>query len=78
MSIEERVRNVIAQVFSLDKAEVSPTASQETLEKWDSFGHMNLCVAIEEEFRVRLDDTQIVEMTSVPKVVQVLSGLALK
>ena len=78
MSIEDRVRNVIAQVFSLDKAEVSPTASQETLEKWDSFGHMNLCVAIEEEFSVRLDDTQIVEMTSVPKVVQVLSGLALK
>jgi len=78
MSIEERVRNVIAQVFGLNKSEVSPTASQDTLEKWDSFGHMNLCVAIEEEFSVRLDDTQIVEMTSVPKVVQVLSGLALK
>lgn len=78
MSIEERVRGVIAQVFSLDQAEVSPTASQETLEKWDSFGHMNLCVAIEEEFHVRLNDDQIVEMTSVPKVVQVLSGLVVK
>jgi acyl carrier protein len=78
MSIEERVRGVIAQVFSLDKSQVPPTASQETLEKWDSFGHMNLCVAIEEEFKVSLDDTHIVEMTSVPKVVQVLSGLAIK
>lgn len=78
MSIEERVRGVIAQVFSLDKSQVSPTASQETLEKWDSFGHMNLCVAIEEEFKVSLDDTHIVEMTSVPKVVQVLSGLPIK
>jgi acyl carrier protein len=48
------------------------------LEKWDSFGHMNLCVAIEEEFKVSLDDTHIVEMTSVPKVVQVLSGLPIK
>lgn len=75
MSIEERVRGVIAQVFGLDKSAVSATASQESLEKWDSLGHMNLCVAIEEEFRVRLDDTQIVEMTSVPKVVQILSGL---
>ncbi len=75
MSIEERVRGVIAQVFGLDKSAVSSTASQESLEKWDSLGHMNLCVAIEEEFRVRLDDTQIVEMTSVPKVVQILSGL---
>ncbi len=75
MSIEERVRGVIAQVFGLDKSAVSATATQESLEKWDSLGHMNLCVAIEEEFRVRLDDTQIVEMTSVPKVVQILSGL---
>lgn len=75
MSIEERVRGVIAQVFNLDKSQVTATSSQDTLEKWDSFGHMNLCLAIEEEFRVSLDDTQIVEMTSVPKVVQVLSAL---
>ena len=78
MSIEERVRGVVAQVFSLDLAQVSTTASQDTLEKWDSFGHMNLCVAIEEEFKVSLDDTQIVEMTSVPNIVQVLSGLVTK
>lgn len=78
MSIEERVRGVVAQVFSLDLAQVSTTASQDTLEKWDSFGHMNLCVAIEEEFKVRLDDTQIVEMTSVPNIVKVLSGLVTK
>lgn len=78
MSIEERVRAVIAQVFSLDEAQIPPTASQETLEKWDSFGHMNLCVALEEEFKVSFDDTQIVEMTSVPKVVQILSGLVVK
>jgi acyl carrier protein len=75
MTIEERVRGVIAQVFNLEAAQVSATASQDTLEKWDSFGHMNLCLAIEEEFKVSLDDTQIVEMTSVPKVVQVLSAL---
>lgn len=78
MSIEERVRGVIAQVFGLDKSQVPATASQETLEKWDSFGHMNLCVALEEEFKVSFDDTQIVEMTSVPKAVQVLSGLSIK
>lgn len=73
MTIEERVRGVMAQVFGLDKAKIGPTASQETLEKWDSLGHLNLCVALEEEFKVSLEDTQIGDMTSLPEVVRVLS-----
>ena len=73
--LEDRVRGVIAQVFSLDKAAVTDAASQETIEKWDSLGHLNFCMAIEEEFRVSLVDTQIVEMTSLKNVVRILSGL---
>jgi acyl carrier protein len=75
MSIEDRVRGVMAQVFGLDKAKIPATASQETLAKWDSLGHLNLCVAIEEEFKVSLEDTQIAEMTSLPEVARILSGL---
>lgn len=73
--LEDRVRAVIAQVFSLNVAAVTDQASQETIEKWDSLGHLNFCVAIEEEFKVSLVDTQIVEMTSFKNVVRILSGL---
>ena len=66
---------MVAQVFGLKEAAVSADTSQETLEKWDSLGHMNLCVALEEEFRVRFDDTQVVEMKSVPKIVEVVSPM---
>lgn len=73
--LEERVRGVIAQVFSLDKAAVTDAASQETIEKWDSLGHLNLLQAIEEEFRVNLPDNEIGDMTSLKSIVRILSGL---
>lgn len=75
MTVEQRARRVVAQVFGLKEANVSADASQETLEKWDSLGHMNLCVALEDEFRVRFDDTQVVEMKSVPKIVEIVSPM---
>lgn len=73
--LQDRVRVVMSQVFGIDKSTIKDDASQETLEKWDSLGHLNLCVALEEEFGVSLVDTQIVEMTSLKNVVQILSGM---
>ncbi len=34
--------------------------------------HMNLIVALEEEFDVRFDDAEVVEMLTVPLIVDIL------
>jgi acyl carrier protein len=73
--IEERVQQVLARVFELPAGSVDASASQDTMERWDSIGHMNLCLALEEEFGVSFDDRQVTSMTSVPAIVQVVSSL---
>jgi acyl carrier protein len=45
------------------------------VEQWDSLRHMNLVVALEEEFRVRFTDQQIDELLSLRLILLTLKEL---
>jgi acyl carrier protein len=49
----DRVRQIAADVFDVDVAEVTPESSPETIETWDSQAHLNFVVALESEFGIR-------------------------
>jgi acyl carrier protein len=62
MSLADRkLKEVLARVFDVDVAEITETASNDTLERWDSLRHMNLIVAIEEEFGVEFSGDQVAD-----------------
>jgi acyl carrier protein len=71
----DRVISVMAQVFEIPPSSISPDAEQESIERWDSLGHMNLCVALEEAFSVSFDDQQVSSMTSVPLIVETIEKM---
>lgn len=48
--------------FGVGVDEIGDTSSQDDIPKWDSLGHLNLVVALEEEFNIQLSDDQIVEL----------------
>ena len=57
--IENRIKNVMSAVFDLQVGEINDNTALHNIESWDSLKHMNLIVALEEEFGVKLDDTVI-------------------
>ncbi|GBO52283.1 hypothetical protein APA_5373 [Pseudanabaena sp. lw0831] len=57
--IDKRIKQVMAAVFEVEADSISEDASPDTIEIWDSLHHMNLVVALEEEFTVVFDDEQI-------------------
>ena len=57
--MDDRIRQVIAQTFGLELAAVTESASQQTLDAWDSLGHINLVLALEIEFRTQFSVNQI-------------------
>ena len=57
-------------VFELDA--VDKTCSQQTCEKWDSMGQLNLVVELESEFDISLEPEEIGEMTSYDKIVEIV------
>jgi acyl carrier protein len=70
--MENRVRAIMAVVFSVPVDEIRDDAGPESLGRWDSLRHMKLIMALEEEFGLEFTDQQIVEMVSFRRIVQVL------
>ena len=54
--MNERLKNIMANVFGIEVEEINEMTSVDNCEQWDSFQHMSLLVAIEEEFGLNLDD----------------------
>lgn len=69
MMIEERVKKVISNVFGMEQYLVSDDSSPDTIENWTSLGHMNLILALEEEFKIQFNDIQMIEMMNYPLII---------
>lgn len=65
----------MSQVFRVAEDQIREGASPQTISNWDSLAHMNLVLALEEEFGVQFQDQELVQMTSFEAI---LSSLALK
>ena len=69
LAIQQRVKATMSKVFGVEVSEINDLSSQDTIEKWDSLGHFNLVVALEEEFQIQLNDSQIVELLNYKLIV---------
>lgn len=70
--MEEKVLEILKNLFELDT--VDETCSQETCEKWDSMGVLNLVVELETEFDVSLEPEEIGEMKSFNDIIRILKS----
>ncbi|MGK2940028.1 MAG: acyl carrier protein [Solirubrobacteraceae bacterium] len=61
---EQRLRETLASVLELDVAEITDDTSPDTVEAWDSLAHLNLILAIEQEFDVTIPDEEAAELSS--------------
>ena len=78
MDIKDRVYKVFSLVFNVDENDLKMTDSKETIQSWDSIGHLSLVMRLEEEFRIRLTTEQVIEIDSIEKAVEYLETLILK
>jgi acyl carrier protein len=62
--MEERIKSVMQLVFGVPLASIGDDAAPGTIEQWDSLRHMNLVIALEEEFGVRFSEEQFSQLIS--------------
>ena len=70
--MKEKVIKVVSQVMDVPVGELTEDSSPDTVEKWDSLQHMNLVLALEEEFNLSFTDEEIVEMLNVKIIIETL------
>jgi acyl carrier protein len=64
----EQVIPVVAEVMGVPVQTVFADSSAKTVETWDSLRHMNLIVALEDTFDVRLDEDVFARLHDVASI----------
>jgi acyl carrier protein len=69
----ERVSRIAADIMEVPRARITESTSIENLESWDSVRHLNLILALEQEFHMQFEPEEIDEMSDVRQILAVLS-----
>jgi len=72
-AVDERVRTIVATLFNVPVEDIGPQSSPETIENWDSMGHLMLTLELEQQFGVQIPPEDVEKMTSVAAIEETLS-----
>lgn len=68
----QRLAGIFEDVFGLERDRFSESAVPEDVAHWDSVGHMNLVLRLEDVFGQRFEVDEIMDMSSVGKILGIL------
>lgn len=71
-TLKGQMQQTIAEILGVASDVLSEESSPESIASWDSLTHLNLVLALENEFRVSLSADDVLEMRNVGLVSTVL------
>jgi acyl carrier protein len=69
----ERTRAIAADIFEIPVDRILAESSPDTIETWDSIHHLNLVLALEQEFAVQFSPEEIEQLLSIELIVALLA-----
>jgi len=72
---KEKLRTCFSRTLGIPMERVTDDLAYNTIEEWDSVGHMALVADIESAFDVMLDTDDILNLSSVAEAVKILGRL---
>ena len=70
--IFERLNNVFRDVFDDDTIFINDTTTSKDIPDWDSLEHINLIVAVEQEFGIKFNMGEVTTMKNVGEMVDII------
>lgn len=70
----ENVIKIVAESLGIRESEIDESTVMEQVETWDSLTHMELISNLESEYQTEFTVDEIMEMTSVKKIVEIVEA----
>lgn len=70
--VRDRLNRVFRDVFDNDEIEISDGMTAADIEDWDSLNHITLVVAVEREFKIRLNAADAAKLDNVGAMINYL------
>ena len=74
MSVFNKLRDAMAATLKVPADSITVTTKDEDLAAWDSLGHVNLMMTLEQTFDVFLDVEDFPRLNSVPAIIEYLKA----
>lgn len=68
----ERVRGIAGDILEIPAGEFNPDCSTENVANWDSVHHLDLVLALEQEFGLQFEPEEIDQMSSMGQILSIL------
>ena len=72
MSNLEKYKNAFCESFAIEETNVGDNLEYESIDEWDSVGHMGLIAEIEEAFDIQLEMDDVIDFGSFKKGKEIL------
>lgn len=69
-----RLRRVFHETFNIEPSSVVEETVQNDIPQWDSLGHLRLMMAVEKEFKVKLQTSTITQIQTVEALLHALEA----
>tara|TARA_Y100000996_G_scaffold163152_1_gene126735 strand:+ start:396 stop:629 length:234 start_codon:yes stop_codon:yes gene_type:complete len=76
--MSEKLYQIVANVFNVDFSKINDESSPENLEEWDSFNFYVLLDEIENEFKVKLDLDETLDVKKIGDFKKILEKYGVK
>jgi acyl carrier protein len=70
----ERVRSIAADVLQVDRASLTSESSPQSIESWDSVQHLNLVLALEEQFGTQFEPEEMDGMKNIGAIAALVAS----
>lgn len=67
-----QLEEIFSKCFDIPAKEVHDGIEYQSIESWDSLNHLEFASMVEEEFDIELDMDEIIDMSSVGKIREIL------
>lgn len=72
--IYPRLNEIFRDTFDDESIELTPNTTAHDIKDWDSVNHINLIVAIEQEFGIKLKTAELESLKDVGEMVRLISA----
>ena len=73
-NIDNKIKNIMSAVFEIPIQEINDESSMDTIISWDSLKHINLVIALEEEFEMEFEEVDIPKIINYKIIKEVISS----
>ena len=70
----DRLLSIMADVFKMSVKEIPSDVKPGMIGQWDSLRHLLLIVRLEEEFKIRFSDTELVNLKDFKSILEIINS----